>query len=403
MPPASRQRHVRTAEKDAAPALGYGEPPIDRAGTASTKWEKYAGRDVLPLWVADMDLPTAPFVVAAVRERLRHPILGYTEPPAATVEAFVEWLARRYGWQVSAEALVWITGVVPGINLAAQVLADANHHRREMVIPTPVYPPFFAVPPRAGLQMAASPLAKGQRWEMDFDDLARRLSSRTAGILFCNPQNPTGRVYERGELERLAELVVASGAVAVSDEIHCPLVLDAERRHVPFASLGPEIAARTISLFAPTKAYNFAGLGGAVAVIPDAGLRERFLLAAKGIASNVSPLAFAALGAAFSDDSGFLATQNRFLAANGAALERAVASMEGIATTHVEGTFLAWLDVSPLALPNPAACFEAHGLGLSDGEDFGAPGYLRFNFGCPRSLLAAGIERLGNAAAALVG
>lgn len=401
MPPSSRQRYAPAA-KDAPSFLGYGEPPIDRSGTASTKWEKFAGRDVLPFWVADMDLPVAPFVISAVQERLRHPVLGYTTPPAATVEAFVEWLARRYGWQVSAEALVWITGVVPGIHLAAQVLADANRHRREMLIPTPVYPPFFAVPPRAGLQMAASPLAKDQRrWEMDFDDLARRLSSRTAGILFCNPQNPTGRVYERGELERLAELVLASGAVAVSDEIHCPLVLDAKRRHVPFASLGPEVASRTISLFAPTKAYNFAGLGGAVAVIPDAGLRERFLLAAKGIASNVSPLAFAALGAAFGDDSSFLATQNRFLAANGAVLERAVASMEGIATTHVEGTFLAWLDVSELALPNPAACFEAHGLGLSDGEEFGAPGYLRFNFGCPRSLLAAGIERLGNAAAAL--
>ena len=404
MPPSSRQRHALRAEQDAALPLGYGEPPIDRTGTASTKWEKYAGRDVLPFWVADMDLPVAPFVLAAVGERLRHPVLGYTAPPAATIEAFLAWLARRYGWQVPAEALVWITGVVPGLHLAAQVLAAANPHRRELAIPTPVYPPFFAVPDRAGLRMAASPLARGRRrWEMDFEDLSRRLSSRTAGILFCNPQNPTGRVYERGELERLAELVLASGAVAVSDEIHCPLVLDAERRHVPFASLGPEVAARTISLFAPTKAYNFAGLGGAVAVIADAELRERFLLVAKGIASNVSPLAFAALGAAFGDESGFLATQNRFLAANGAALESAVAGMEGIATTHVEGTFLAWLDVSALRLPNPAACFEAHGLGLSDGEEFGAPGYLRFNFGCPRSLLAAGIERLGNAAAALAG
>ena len=401
MPSSASQRHVPAAER-AAPALGYGEPPIDRAGTSSDKWEKYAGRDVLPFWVADMDLPTAPFVLSAVRERLRHPILGYTAPPPAAVEALLAWLARCYGWHVSAEALVWIAGVVPGINLAAQVLADANPRRRELLVPTPVYPPFFAVPDRAGLRMSASPLAKGEkRWEMDFDDLARRLSPSTAGVLFCNPQNPTGRVYERAELERLAGLVLGSGAVAVSDEIHCPLVLDAERRHVPFASLSPEVAARTISLFAPTKAYNFAGLGGAVAVIPDPGLRERFEAAAKGIASNVSPLAFAALGAAFGDQSGFLATQNRFLAANGAILEDAVAGIEGIAATHVEGTFLAWLDVTALALPNPAACFEAHGLGLSDGEDFGAPGYLRFNFGCPRSLLAKGIERLGNAAAAL--
>ena len=384
-------------------AAGYGEPPIDRTGTAAEKWEKYAGRDVLPFWVADMDLPTAPFVVDAVRERLRHPIFGYTAPPRPAVEAFLGWLARGYGWQVPEEWLVWITGVVPGINLAAQVLA-AGGYGKELLLPAPVYPPFFSVAGRAGLREVVSPLAPGPaRWEMDFDDLSRQLRPATAAILFCNPQNPTGRVYERAELERLAELVVTNRTIAISDEIHCPLVLDAHRRHIPFASLDAAVCARTISLFAPTKAYNFAGLGGAVAVIQDEALRERFAAAAKGMASNVSPLAFAALAAAFADDGDFLPTQNGFLAANGAVLEQAVAGMEGLATTHVEGTYLAWLDATALRLPDAAACFEAHGLGLSDGAEFGAPGYLRFNFGCPRSLLLRGIERLGNAVTALAG
>ena len=382
-------------EPVSTPALGgYGEPPIDRAGSSAEKWEKYAGQDVLPFWVADMDLPTAPFVLAAVRERLRHPILGYTATPPAATEAFLAWLADRYGWLVSEEAVVWLTGVVPGINLAAGVLADRGD---DLVLPVPVYPPFFEVPRRARLRTSESPLVRrGARWEMDFDDLRRRVSPATAGVLFCNPQNPTGRVYERGELEQLAALVVGNDTVAISDEIHCPLVLDAHRRHIPLASLDDAIAARTISLFAPTKAYNSAGLGGAVAVIENVELRERFTVAAKGIASNVSPLAYAALTAAFADDGEFLAAQNGFLAANGAVLEQAVAGMEGVATTHVEGTFLAWLDVRALGFADAAASFEAHGLGLSDGAAFGAPGYLRFNFGCPRSLLERGIERLAS-------
>ena len=398
--PAARPPPATQANR-AEDGTGYGEPPIDRTGTAAEKWEKYAGRDVLPFWVADMDLPTAPFIVDAVRERLRHPIFGYTAPPRPAVEAFLGWLARRYRWQVPEEWLVWITGVVPGINLAAQVLAAAGHGR-ELLVPAPVYPPFFAVAGRAGLREVVSKLARGPaRWEIDFDDLSRRMGTATAALLFCNPQNPTGRVYERAELAQLAELVLANRTVAISDEIHCPLVLDAHRRHIPFASLDPAVSARTISLFAPTKAYNFAGLGGAVAVIEDEALRVRFEAAAKGMASNVSPLAFAALAAAFADDGDFLPAQNQFLAGNGAVLEQAVAGIEGLATTHVEGTYLAWLDATALGLPDSAACFEAHGLGLSDGAEFGAPGYLRFNFGCPRSLLRQGIERLGNAVAAL--
>ena len=347
---------------------------------------------MLPFWVADMDLPMAPAVVDAVRERLRHPILGYTATPPAVVEAFVAWLARRYGWVVREEWLVWLTGVVPGFNLAAQTLARPS---ADLVMFSPAYPPFFKVAERAGIANSISTLARGHdgRWEMDFDDLAARISPHTALVLFCNPHNPTGRVYERAELESLAALVVERDTVLVSDDIHCPLVLDAHRRHIPIASLHDDIAKRSISLFAPTKAYNFPGLGGAVAVVPDARLRERFAAAVKGMASNVSPLAYAALTAAFNDTS-WLDDLNAFLAGNGERLERAIAELGALRSAHVEGTYLAWLDVSELGLPDPAAHFEACGLGLSDGVEFGAKGFLRFNFGCPRSLLEQGIARL---------
>ena len=380
----------------------YGEPPLDRRGTSAEKWRKYAGRDVLPFWVADMDLPMAPFVITALRERLDHPILGYTRASSATVAAFVDWLARNYDWSIQEEWLVWLTGVVPGFNLAARMLAaladEEAGTRRELVMPAPVYHPFFKVPAKSGLLASISSLQRVDgRWEMDFDDLRARISERTAAVLFCNPQNPTGRVYDRQELGALADLVVASQTVVISDEIHCPLVLDTQCRHIPIASLGTAVAERSISLFAPTKAYNFAGLGGAVAVIPNAELRERFEDASKGMASNVSPLAYAALESAFGDTSAWLSEQNAFLASNGVRLQEAVGELEGIRSTPVEGTFLAWLDVRELNLPNPAACFEAYGLGLSDGVDFGAPGFLRFNFGCPRSMLEEGIKRLANA------
>ncbi len=376
--------------------MSWYEPPIDRRGTHSEKWEKYRGRDVLPFWVADMDLPTAPFVIDAVRERLAHPILGYTRTPDSLQEAFVDWLAHHYGWRISEESLVWVPGVVPGFNLAARALADRGE---ELVIPAPVYPPFLKTPKQSGLRGAISPLVcDGQRWVMDFDDLGDRISRATAAVMFCNPQNPTGRVYEEAELARLGDLIVAADSVIISDEIHCPLVLDKTRRHVPIASLDAAIAARSISLFAPTKAYNFPGLNAAVAVIPDATIRARFVAASAGLITSGSPLAYAALTAAYRDTSTWLADQNTLLAGNAALLERAIADVDGIHTTPVEGTYLAWLDVSELALPDPVAGFEAHGLGLSNGVDFGGSGFLRFNFGCPRSLLEQGLERLARAA-----
>ena len=369
---------------------------VDRSGTYSEKWEKYAGGDVLPFWVADMDLPTPPFVLDAVRERLEHPILGYTRTPEPSVRAFVDWAMRSYGWRVREDWLVWIPGVVPGFNVAARSLGNLGE---DIVIPAPVYPPFLRVPRQAQLRGVVSPLElEAGRWVMDFDHLDANITSATAAVLFCNPHNPTGRVYGRDELERLAGLVLARDTVLISDEIHCPLILDPACRHIPIASLDAEIEARTMSLFAPTKAYNFPGVGVAVAVIPDAALRERFEDVGKGLLGGVSPLAYAAASAAFNDRSDWLREQNAFLASNAKTLARAVAAIEGVATTHVEGTYLAWLDVRALDLPNPAAWFEAFGLGLSDGVEFGAPGFLRFNLGCSRAMLDVGVERLRRAA-----
>jgi cysteine-S-conjugate beta-lyase len=361
---------------------------IDRRGTWSSKWEKYAGRDILPFWVADMDFAMPDFIREAVQRRLDQDILGYTRIPPPLVEAFLAWLDRHYGWRIPDSWLVWLPGVVTGFNLAARTTAVAGG---SIVIPTPVYYPFLDVPAHADQQGILVPLVRdGSRWVMDPDALEAAVRPHSRILLLANPQNPTGRAYTPAELEVLADFCLRHDLVLCSDEIHCQLLLDERARHVPVASLSPEIAARTISLFAATKTYNIPGLSCAVAVIPDADLRRRFKSAQAGLVPSVGPLEYAASAAAFADTGPWVPALLAYLRDNHQLLQ----AVAGDRMTPVEATYLAWIDVRDLALPQPGAFFEQHGIGLSDGATFGAPGYLRFNFGCPRSMLEQGLERL---------
>jgi cysteine-S-conjugate beta-lyase len=361
---------------------------IDRTGTWSTKWDKYRGRDVLPFWVADMDFAMPSFIDAAVRARLDHPVVGYTRTPQPLVEAFQGWLLRHYGWEVPESWLVWLPGVVTGFNLAARAVAQPG---AAVVIPTPVYYPFLAVPRNAGLTGIHVPLVKdGAQWVMDFDALEAAVTPQARLLLLCNPQNPTGRAYRRDELEALADFCLRHELVLCADEIHCSLLLDEGARHVPTASLSAEIGARSISLYAATKTYNIPGLSCAVAVIPDAELRRRFKQAQAGLVPSVGPLELAASQAAFADTSDWVPRLLDYLRGN----HRRLQAVAGARMTPVQATYLAWLDVRDLELDDPGSYFEAHGLGLSDGAAFGGDGFVRFNFACPRSLLERGLARL---------
>jgi cysteine-S-conjugate beta-lyase len=369
------------------------EPPadfdrvVDRRGTWSSKWEKYAGTDIMPFWVADMDFATPEFIREAVRRRLDHDVLGYTRTPATLVEAFQAWLARHYGWSVPGSWLVWLPGVVTGFNLAAHATAVSGG---SVIIPTPVYYPFLDVPEHAGQKGIHVPLVRdGQRWVMDFDALEAAVEPRSRILLLANPQNPTGRAYDRAELEALAAFCLRHDLVLCSDEIHCQLLLSEQARHVPVASLSTAIGSRTISLFAATKTYNIPGLSCAVAVIPDADLRLRFKRAQAGLVPNVGPLEYAASEAAFADAGPWLPALLDYLRVN----HQRVQAVAGGRMTPVEATYLAWIDVRDLALEQPGAFFEQHGIGLSDGAAFAGPGFLRFNFACPRSVLELGLER----------
>jgi len=367
---------------------------VERRGTLSTKWSKYKDLDVLPFWVADMDFQAPAFIRDALRKRLDHGIFGYSETPQALIDAVILWLADEFDWSVSPEWLVWLPGVVPGLNLACRAVGVPGDC---VMINVPVYYPFLAVPGNGGRTAIEVPLTlENGRWVMDFPSMTAALRNRTRLLMLCNPQNPTGRIYERDELVALAKFCERHDLMICSDEIHCDLRLDA-RPHIPIASLSADIAARTITLMAPTKTYNTPGLACAFAVIPDAALRRRFCDARAGLLPGIGLLAYTAALAAYEDPSDWLDRLRAYLRGNRDVLEACVAELPGVSMTHVEGTYLGWIDIRELKLDNAMRHFEAHGLGLSDGTQFRGPGFVRFNFGCPRATLDEGLRRFRRA------
>ena len=376
----------------------------ERRATDSQKWQKYAGRDILPLWVADMDFKSAPAILDALHRRVDHAIFGYARPVKSTVDAIVDAMEQRYGWKIDPTWIVWMPGLVVALNVTAQAFAGPGE---EVLTLSPVYPPFISAPKnsaRASVSVPWALNAAARRWEIDWDALERAVTPRTKLFYLCNPHNPIARVWRRDELTRLGEFCVRHDLVLCSDEIHCDLILDAQLPHIPTAVLAPEIAARTITLMAPSKTYNVPGLGTSLAIIPDPTLRARFNRAGNGIVAEVTALGFTACEAAYRDCEPWRQELLAYLRGNRDYLLDAVArELPGVRVeADVEATYLLWLNVSALGLEDPIGHFERHGVGLSAGEPFGAArgSHVRLNFGCPRSTLHEAIRRLKSAVAA---
>lgn len=370
----------------------------ERRASGCHKWNRYEA-DVLPMWVADMDIACPPAVIEALRRRLDHPILGYGMAQAGLRARIAGWCAARYGWAIAPEAVVPLPGVVPGFNLALRATCAPG---AGVVVQTPVYPPMLKAPSNWGLRRIEAPLTEAGTVEAH----SFRAALREAGggaFLLCNPHNPTGRVFTRAELTAMAEACLAADAAIISDEIHCDLVLN-ERPHIPIASLAPEVAARTITLMSAGKTFNIAGLNACWAIIPDPGLRARFQQAIAGIAEHANILGLIATEAALAEGEPWRRGLIAHLRANRDLLEAAVGGrLPGVRMLRPEGTFLAWLDfrATPLAA-DPAGLLLARArLGVNPGPDFGPPGagFVRLNFGCPRALLEDGIGRIAQALA----
>ena len=367
----------------------------DRAGTGSLKWERFGGRDVVPMWVADMDFTSPPEVIDALRSRVAHGVFGYTVPPASTIEAAIDYLRDRHGFEASPEQIVWFPGLVPALNVACRAFLAPGE---EAITCTPVYPPFLTAPENAGVGLKTVELVERDGiWEINFEALEAAATPQTKLFILCNPHNPVGRVFPRATLDRLAEFCVRHGLVLISDEIHCDLILD-DLPHTSGLKLsGPPV----LSMFAPSKTFNLAGLACAFVVIPDAATRRVFQKAARGLITEINAFGYTGCEAALRHGWDWHREMIQILRSNRDRVEEFVAtSLPGIRTWHLEATYLAWLDARELQLPNAAKFFEDHGVGLSDGVPFGAPqGFLRLNFGCPRPQLEKALDRMARALA----
>lgn len=368
---------------------------IDRSTTGSLKWDKYAGQDILPLWVADMDFASAPEIVDALRSRLAHAVFGYTVPFDEVVEAVVHYLADRHAYPIEPDWLVWMPGLVPALNLAALAFAAPGE---EVMTCTPVYPPFLSAPRWRDRQLVTSHLKlEGERWTFDFDDMEARVTPQTKVFMLCNPHNPVGRVYTKEELEQLAAFCCKHDLVLCSDEIHCDLVYTGAQ-HIPTATLSPDIADRTVTLMAPSKTYNLPGLACSFLVIANPALRNRLQTAARGVITEINVMGYVGCAAAFQHGESWRQELLNYLIGNRDFLYQFVRDrLPGVEMLPMQATYLAWLKVEALGLERPVAFFEKAGVGLSNGADFGDSRYVRLNFGCPRSQLKQGLERMEHA------
>lgn len=361
------------------------------------KWRLY-GPDVLPAWVAEMDFPLAAPVRAALEEALALDDLGYPlESPAPLQEAFAERMEARFGWRIDPARVEALSEVVQGLYVAIDRTSEPGDG---VVVQTPVYPPFLGAVRNLGRTLVENPLVAGRaRWELDLDGLRAARGARI--LMLCNPQNPTGRVFGRRELEAIAEVAAREDWVVLADEIHADLVYPGHA-HVPFASLAPEVEARTITFSSASKAFNVPGLRCAVAHFGSDALRKRFLSLPRALRGGLGSLGQAATLAAWRESDAWLAEVLAYLDGNRRVVADFVAAhWPEVRTWLPESTFLAWLDFRALALPgSPQRFFLEHArVALSDGAAFGEPGrgFARLNFGTARPLLEEILGRLDRA------
>ena len=368
---------------------------FDRRNTNSLKWDRYKSRDVIPLWVADMDFQTPPPVLEALHKRVDHGIFGYTLPGDELLEVVVSRLQAKYRWKIEPSWIVWLPGLVPALNVACRAFGDDWD---EVLTFTPVYPPFLSAPQLSRKKLKSIPLRREKdSFTFDLERFESEISSRSKLLLLCSPHNPVGRRYSRREIESVAQVCLKHNIIICSDEIHCDLVLDGAE-HVPTATLGEEISANTITLMSASKTFNLPGLNCAFAVISNERLRRTFIKNRMEIVPNTNALGYAACLAAYRDCENWRAELIDYLRGNRDLVHGFInEEIPRLSMDNVEATYLAWIDARKLEVPNPALFFERAGVGLSDGRHFQGEGYVRLNFGCPRETLLEALGRMKRA------
>lgn len=369
---------------------------IDRRSSESLKWRKYPD-DVIPLWVADMDFRSPSEVINTLHQRIDHGVYGYGVDLPELRTVIAERMDKKYHWLINPEDIIFLPGVIRGFNLACQMVAPGH---RNVIVQTPVYPPILKAPGNAGLEridVGFQHLPDGS-YSLDEEQFSKAMIAESGLFILCNPHNPLGHVFSRKELEVMAAKCLEHGLIICSDEIHGELIFSGYE-HIPIASLNPEIAKRTITLSAPSKTFNLAGLDFSYAVIQDEELRKSFIANMKGLVGGVNILAQVAALAAYRHGDAWLEAVLRYLERNrDYLLDFITTNIPGIKITKPEATYLAWMDCRELNLePDPFLFFLNNArVALWQGEDFGrgGEGHLRINFGCQQSTLEDALQRM---------
>ncbi len=368
---------------------------INRQQTDSIKWSR-DNNDVLPLWVADMDFAAPPPVIAALRERISHGIFGYSAIQDSTKSAIQSWVKKRHNWDISLDDILIVPGVVHGMNLAAAACTNPGDG---LLVQTPAYHPFFELAKNCSLNLDLQQLSTKTDGEfgIDIDQFRSSLNPQTRIFMLCNPQNPTGRVFQKDELLAMSEICIRNNIIICSDEIHSDIVFSGAK-HTPTASLADDVAQSTITLLSASKTFNLAGLKSSAVIISNPDLREKFQTKMREFSSDVNLLGEIAMSAAYSHGQDWLRELLVYLEANRDFLAEYVTNnLPGINMHTPEGTYLGWLDCSGTGIDKPAEYFLANAkVSLNSGDWFGDDysQYVRINFGCPRETLISALDRI---------
>ena len=371
---------------------------IPRRDTNSVKWDSVAYAEVLPMWVADMDFRTAPAITEALRQRVEHGIFGYTRVPDAYYEAVVNWFARRHGWQMQQEWILYTISVVPALSATIKALTEPGD---KVLMQTPVYNCFFSAIRNNGCEISDNRLIyENNTYRIDFEDLERKASDdKVKLMLLCNPHNPAGRVWTREELTRIGEICLRHGVAVVSDEIHCEFAYPGHA-YTPFASISDDFLHRSVTCVSPSKAFNIAGLQIANIVCADEAVRQRIneVINLYEI-NNVNPFGVIATIAAYNEGESWLLQLLDYLRGNYECMRDYCAKyLPDFPIAELEGTYLAWMDCRKLRLSSKELeerLLQEVKLWLNAGTMYGdaGEGFMRWNLACPRARMLEGLER----------
>lgn len=368
------------------------DEPINRRNTNSFKWDKYSDPNVIPVWVADMDFKAAPPIIEALNEITEHGVFGYARCPDELVDVTIERLEKLHHFKVEKDWIVWIPGLVPALGLASRI---AGQEGDAVMTNTPVYHPFMLETIAAGRELQKIPMIlENNRWTMDFEAIEQNITPKTKLFLLCNPHNPAGTMFTKEELERLAAICLKNDILLCSDEIHCDLIIDDTKTHISIATLNKEIEQKSITLFAPSKTFNIAGLGCSFAIIPDEKLRAKFIKTKAGLLPMIPSYSYSAALAAYRDGAEWHQELLTYLRANHELLLNAVNQMKGLKMVPLEATYLAWIDARETGIPDYVERLEAAGVGVNAGKMYDGDGFFRLNFACTRTNLEEVIKRM---------